>query len=94
MIPMKFPITPLSEKPSSTPMIPPMNPVRIASAMNISITSLLFEPIAFMTPISRVRSITLIVIVLMMPTPATTRLMAAMPPSTAYGARCRAPSSN
>ena len=64
-------------------MTPPMRPVRRASERNRSRTSLLLAPTALKTPISRVLSITLMVMVLMMPTPATTREMAAIPPSTA-----------
>ena len=64
--------------PIAMPMPPPM-PVRVtASTRNWAATSLRVAPIAFRTPISRVRSVTVTSMMFITPTPPTSRAMPAM----------------
>jgi len=61
-------------------MIAPITPRISASTMNSWMMSRLRAPIAFMMPISRVRSVTLTIMMLAIPMEPTTREMAAIPP--------------
>jgi len=66
--------------PVMVPRIPPTIPVKLASARNIVSMFLALYPIAFNMPISLVRSIIDTNIVFVIPTPATKRETAAIPP--------------
>ena len=68
--------------PKAMPMMPPM-PQSMAASMRNWVTMLLRSaPIARRMPISLVRSVTVTSMMFMMPMPPTSRLIAAMPPST------------
>ena len=65
--------------PSARPIRPPMRPIRPASATSSRMIRRREPPMARLMPISRVRSVTLMAIVLMTDRPPTTRLMSATP---------------
>src|SRR4029079_13355600 len=65
--------------PSARPRTPPMTPIRPASATSSRTIRRREPPMARLIPISRVRSVTLIAIVLMTERPPTTRLINATP---------------
>jgi len=69
--------------PTSSPISPPIRLIMLASAMNSDSTSFSLAPIAFSMPISLVRSITLVNIVLLIPIAPTSSEIAAMPPRNA-----------
>ena len=66
--------------PSAMPTAAPIKPTITDSPKNMASTVRLFMPMAFRMPISRVRSINETIMMFMMPTPATSSEMAAMPP--------------
>ena len=66
------------------PMIAPIKPMMTDSPRNMVSTVLLFMPNALSMPISRVRSIKDTIMMFMMPMPATSSEMAAMPPRNSW----------
>ena len=64
------------------PITPPQPDSTVDSTRNWEMMTLRLAPMAFLMPISRVRSVTVTSMIFMMPMPPTSRAMPATPPST------------